>query len=60
MNFSVQDLLNLIGVILSLTPFIGVGYYFGRLEKRITANKQKIKNVDERVSKIELSLGAIR
>lgn len=34
--FTFKSLLDLVGIILSLTPFIGVGFYFGTLEKRVT------------------------
>lgn len=34
--FTFKSLLDLVGIILSLTPFIGVGFYFGRLEKRVS------------------------
>lgn len=37
-----EDILSLLTVILSLAPFIGVGFYFGRLEKRVTSLETKV------------------
>jgi hypothetical protein len=54
--FSFQSLLNLIGVMLSLTPFLGVGYYFGRLEKRISTLEKTTKVHTEKFIKLGVSV----
>lgn len=55
--FTVQSLLNIVGVILSLTPFLGVGFYFGRLEKRIKTMEKNHKNHNGRLQILEQTLG---
>lgn len=49
-NLSYETILNFFLVILSLSPFIALGYYFGNLEKRVRINTSDI-------SKIKQSLG---
>lgn len=38
---TLSDVTQILTVIVSLSPFVGVGYYFGRLEKRIKEVEKK-------------------
>lgn len=40
-----NDVTQIIAVIVSIVPFVAVGYYFGNLDKKVKENTNEIKEV---------------
>lgn len=50
----ITEMLTVLG---SLAPFIAVGYYFGKLDWRVSRNTKDIKAVRDDVKELKESLG---
>lgn len=52
-----KDVIEILTVIASLSPFILVGFYFGKLDKRVSDNKKAISEIRQDVDQINMNLG---